>query len=194
MLHWLNGLLTWLRQHLFASAHGLIEAETGLFSVFDRVESAVLNAREAIQAEIRFWKNIKRDGPKAKWKTRVIVVPVAIDNIKDLIDELLHGIHDRIVDIHEAVRTLANVVHPPGPPHENGGAEAQAGAIANAQAWLTTIKLAMDDLAKTIEKTSDLVQFLHSLRERITNLDDVFLPQNNPRKWETRHDRARIRE
>lgn len=191
MLNWLRRLLSWLASHLFSTASGFIESETGVYEVFADIEGDVLNAKAAIQAEIEFWRNIRIEGPSGRWKTRVISVPSAIEHIKDLVDELLHGIHDRVTAIHDSVLTLKNVIHPPGPPHEQEGAEAQAGVLANAQAWLATVKLAMVDLKDTVHQASDLIQFLHDLRVRITNLDDIFLSQGTSRKVVDVHYRKR---
>ncbi len=192
MINLLRRLLAWLGGNLFSTASNFVEAETGVYEVFASMEADVLNAKAAIQSEIEFWRNIRRDGPpNSHWKTKVISVPRAIDQIKELVDELLHGIHDRVESIHGSLSELANVVHPPGRPHEQEGAEAQAGALANMQAWLTTVKLSMVRLQDTVHQASDLIQFLHDLRARITGLDDIFLPQGSTKKVVDAHYRKR---
>lgn len=157
LLHLLAGLFT-----------SAVDAETGVFDAFfhiqDDVHAFVLNVRQ-----------FERFDFNPQWKTRVISLPAAWDSIQDLIELIFHGFRDKFIELERAVTVVVNVLK------DSTGRVPDEGpsGIANVQAKLATMKLAMVHFQQAFHAALELETMALDLKQRLESLDDIFLPQGS---------------
>lgn len=180
----ISGIGDWLRRlgralsHLFVQA---VDTETGVFDAYFSMSDDI----HAFVANLRGFRRFEFD---PKFKTRVINVPRAYDAINDLLDIIIHGLRDKFTELGDRVTTIKNTLEPSHAPPEEG-----AGAVANVQAQLATFKLACVHLKEAFHDALEIEQMLLDVKQRLETLDDLFLPQGNPKQIVDKHYRARIR-
>ena len=158
-----------------------VDAETGAFTAFFAIKDDIT----AMIARIDGFKRFTFD---PKWKTRVINVPRAVEGFQDLYDIIFHSLRDKFDELRQAVETVVATIEQHPPPGDEGPS-----GIANVQARLTTIKLAIVNFQAAFHLALDLEQTLLDIKQRIETLDDLFLPQGNTKKTVDEHYRKRQR-
>ncbi len=165
------------------------------FTTFDNIEGDILAIRDDIvtiqsnvQLEIDKLRNFQFD---VRWKTRVINVPIAIEQIKDLIDEIFHQVIDRLKAIEAPIavmiQTLKTVRSATGPaPGE------QPSALTKVAASVSAIENGIGHVRTALDAARDVTSLFIDITQRIEGLDDVFLQQGNTRKRVTEKASVRI--
>ena len=154
------------------------------FSVADRVEARVQALVTNIDAlvlnvdkEIQAFKDFKFD---PKWKTRVINVPIAIDQIKDFIFNVPDDIIDTLKSTSADLKALFDLFKH-GPP---GSSPADSvGAIGKLTGWASAVDQSFEVLEKMVDDLGNIVDDLRQIREQIEGLDAFFLGQGRSRRW-----------
>ena len=135
-------------------------------------------------------KDLKKFDFDPKWHTRVVLVPQAIEGMQDLFDIIIHGFRDKFEDLHQALLELNDALHHKHTLRTSAGGAALVGAmveeVGNTSTALRAFRLAFKDAV-------DIVAMLDDVKKRVETLDDLFLPQTNPRKYVTEKLRKRIR-
>jgi hypothetical protein len=123
---------------------------------------------ENIRAEARKLKAFKSD---PKWKTRVIVVPRAIEQTHDLITSVTDEI---ATAFHDFGNNVKNLFHDPlGTPKEPGQKGAEIAGV------LTKVQGAIRELDGLFIALGGLVSALRKVRDELETFDSLFLPQGS---------------
>ena len=174
---WFRGLGSGIAS-LFTHA---VDTETGLFDAYFAISDDV----KAAVATLESFKHFTFD---PKWKNRVINVPRAVEGINDVVDIVVHGFKDKFTELKDVVEEIVNLVgESRGPPEEG------AGGLANVQSKLATIKLVTVKLKVAMHDVLQLEQMLADMKQRVETLEDLFLPQGNPKLTVDEHYRKRQR-
>jgi len=166
---------------------------TNFFSAADRVEARVKTLTDNIDAlikntetEIQNFKDFKFD---PKWKTRVINVPIAIEQIKEFIVNVPEDLIDTLKKASGDLRALFNLFEH-GPP---GTSPAEtAGALSHVVGFASAIDQAFEVLEGMVDDLTSIVDDIKQLREQVEGLDAFFLSQGRPRKFLTERSYKRI--
>lgn len=172
MLNWLSRLWHALVDAVFRTTAHAAESATQQVDVFTQLEADTLNLVQAV-------KDLKHFEFDPKWKTRVINVPRAIEGIQDIFDIVVHGFRDKFSEIHQSILTLkvalegANIGHFTSP-------EPQA-RLTKIVDWFGALYIALQAFEKAYHDATDIVSMVDDVKRRIETLDDLFLPQGNPK-------------
>lgn len=175
----------WFKQ-LGSSIAGMLgsveEREIGIlktvFAIEDDLKSAV--------AQLKGFKTFKFD---PKFKTRVINVPRAYEGIQDLLDIVIHGLRDKFTELRDSVVTLGHTLESTGGRlTDNEGPS----AVANVASKFAAIAVALESFQESFHTALEFEEMLLDIKTRLESLEDLFLPQDKPRKWVTEKLRKRV--
>ncbi len=180
MWQWLRRLWRLLVDAVLrTSAHAAESLEQHL-DVYTLLERDTLNLIHSVR-------DLKHFHFDPKWKTRVILVPQAIQGIQEVFDIVVHGFRDKFSQMYQAILTLKGALHAPPPsPDPQSAITRIVNIIGQVEVALRAFELAYKDL-------TDLVQMIDDVKQRIETLDDLFLQQGNSRVWVTEKLRQRVR-
>ena len=191
MLNWLRSLLNRLQAlfpGIFAKVHAAFEfifhAKKAFGDLFDAVQKLISDVENEID-------QIKHFSLNPHWQHRVIAVPRAIENIQRFPD-LFTTISDRVKDLVEQIKSKVSAAPEVNPDEIEALPEKAAGALEKAAAWLGMILDALVTIQQTIADLQSIVDSIREIREDLENLDGIFLPQHNPRRYTSERHRTRI--
>jgi len=157
--------------------HGIWDAVVGFFNattgIIDLADKTLTDGEKFVadtKAAIDEFKAFTFD---PKWKTRVILVPTAIDKTKELILSVVNSIHDDyfalISNLKAALKSgqqLKDV--------QKGGTQAVIGG-------LTDVKNFVNEIDQGILALDNFVQAITAITKELETFDSIFLPQTNKR-------------
>ena len=156
------------------------------------IDDDLADLRAIIDDWIEIQKNFKTEVQKLKdfkfnphWKTRVINVPIAIEQVKDLIDEIFHQVIDRVKDIIQPIEDSVNaaqIVQSTRPVAGVGEPTGFARTLNKAETLAGYIRFGFQESRKAFDAAKELTELFLDITHRIEKLEDVFLQQGNPRK------------
>ena len=122
------------------------------------------------------------------WKSRVILVPKAIDNFRTLIHDLTSGLRDKFIEIARPFNTFTHTLHllslaagsdplAGGP----GGPSKVVTAFGELQDFISGLDSMIGEFGTAIKDASDFVTLFDRVLQDIQHLDDLFLSQKSPR-------------
>ena len=161
----------------------------------DQKTDSVLDLWDTLHRDTLNLVNALKDIPKfdfdPKWNSRVINVPRAIEGIREVFDIMTHGFHEKFAELMQAILTLKNALHDTVHhlPQNPEGAAIVTKIVNQVGAGVT----ALVAFQKAYTKVTDIAQMLDDIKRRIETLDDLFLPQGNPKKVVDEHYRKRQR-
>lgn len=171
----MNWLLNKILEELKALLHAIgglfttaVNAETGLFDAFFKMQDDVAAFRSAILQLGKFDFN-------PKWRSRVISLPRAWDGIQDLFEILRHGFTGKFQELFHAIETVKNVIEQSAQRQPDEGPS----GLANVQEKLTVFKLAVTDFEVAFHAALDISQMALDVKNRLESLDDIFLPSGS---------------
>jgi hypothetical protein len=138
--------------------------------------------KENITEEIQKLKDFEFD---VRWKTRVINVPIAIEQIKDLIDEIFHQLRDRIqttVQSFEDVVESIKILRKQPPVVGAGEPTGFARTINKAETAAGYIRFGFQETRAAFDAAKDVTELFVDITERVRTAEDVFLSQKNKRQ------------
>lgn len=178
---------------MFNWIRSVINAVTGFFgrlfsaevNVVDNITGIVANyrtGRSQIEDGVERLKNFQFD---PRWKTRVINVPIAIEAIVALYDEVFGDFKERLGQIIEPVHQLQLIFH----------ADKEQAGLTEVPSGLSRTAVKIDEIATMIAQiktaTDTALTFTQAFDDIIINLetlDAIFLGQTNPRRVERLED------
>ena len=171
-----------------ATSRGEAIAETALQLIF-HADNLTTDKISAIAADIRrLGASIKVETDRVKafkidvrWRSRVINVPIAVDNFKQLLSELTTGLREKLqtierpfLDFKETVKLLAA---PPSDP----GVSKLASSFSEVENFIAALNVLVGDLATAIQDSLSLTALFDRVLQDIQHLDDLFLSQKSTR-------------
>lgn len=122
-----------------------------------------------------------------RWKTRVISVPNAVKNIKDLITQLSTGFKEKVDALRQPFITFKGglaafqeLSKAPDP-----GLSGFNKAIQEIENFIQLLNGLVGDVSNAIDAAADLRELFDRILNDIQHLDDVFLPSSSARKKTT---------
>lgn len=155
---------------------------TSFFTTFDNIEGDI----EGIHADVlTIISNVELEMQKlksfqfnVKWKTRVINVPIAVEQIKALIDEITHQLVDKIKEVE---RPIAIMIESLKANRRDPSDANKPSALAVVTVSVTTIENGIKAVRASISSLKDVTSLFIDITDRIEGLDDFFLQQGNSR-------------
>jgi len=129
-----------------------------------------------LQTEVEKLKTFEFD---VRWKSRVINVPIAIDQIRDLIDEIFHQLIDKLDSIFEPLKDLAGEIQELG--RQQTQTEDQVTLLAKIQGGIGFVQIAIHNVREAFDAAKDVTELFLDITNRIEHGSDLFLQQGNPR-------------
>lgn len=159
-------------------------------NVLDHVNSIVRNFQDgkaAITDGINMIRNFHFD---PRWKTRVINVPIAIEQVQEIYAALFSDFSERLRVLVEPVHQLSLIFHAEREnPDPLGGPSALARTAVKVDEIATMIAQ-LDDASKV---ALDFANLFDEIVGDLETLDVIFLSQRNKRRWVTEaHSRIRL--
>jgi methyl-accepting chemotaxis protein len=159
----------------------------------DRIESIAKDLKRlgaSLQVEAKRVQDFKID---VHWKSRVINVPKAIKQVKQLIHDLTTGLKEKVQTIEQPFVTFAHDLKliaetPPDP-----NVSALARGINEVQTFVTQLNILVGQVAAAIQSTLALTELFDRVLQDIQHLEDLFLQQKNKRKVEKLADGGSIK-
>lgn len=162
---------------LAAIWHFLLNTFTHYDQVADDAEDIAATVR-AIIANIK----AERDRVEAfridpRWKTRVISVPRAVENLQELRGAVLDGLHDKLQVIYAPVHEFALIFKTET--LEQGDPQQAVSALSKAEVKLGHVVTLIHQVREALHQIEDFVALFTQLRENVEGLDALFLPQGS---------------
>lgn len=129
-----------------------------------------------LQVEVEKLKTFQFD---VRWKTRVINVPIAIDQIRDLIDEIFHQLIDKVDSVLGPLKDLSAEIQELA--RQQTQSEDQVTALAKVQGAIGFVQTAVRNTRGAMDAVKDLSELFLDITNRIETGSDLFLQQGNPR-------------
>jgi hypothetical protein len=140
---------------------------------------------------INFLRDLREFDFDPKFQTRLISVPKAWDAFNELFDIIFHGIRDRFNELHVAVSALVASLKGRSP--AGGHFHDPGGTLANVVDYIGDLDVAWKQFGIAYHDAVNLVELIDDVKRRLETLDDLFLPQGNPKKTVDAHYRKRQR-
>jgi hypothetical protein len=166
----------------------LVAAEAALSIIFgadnltaEKISSIAKNLKRlgaSLQVEAKRVKDFKID---VHWKSRVINVPKAIDNFKQLLQDLTTGLKDKIQTIEAPFITFAHDLKliaetPPDPNISKFTA-----SVSELQDFVTQLNILVGQVDAALVSSLSLTALFDRVIQDIEHLEDLFLPQTSKR-------------
>jgi hypothetical protein len=153
--------------------------------IHDDVQTCIANSR----LEVEKLRSFKFD---PKWKTRVINVPIAIDQVKDFVDLLTKDFVERLKQIEQPVHDLV-LIWKNEQITKNLAQDQGVSGMSRAVHWLNEVQTTIHQIADAVHSASELTQLFNDITDKIKSAEPLFLQQGNSRQWITKHERQRVR-
>jgi methyl-accepting chemotaxis protein len=148
----------------------------------DRIESIAKDLKRlgaSLQVEAKRVQHFKID---IHWKSRVINVPKAVEQVKQLIYDLTTGLKEKVQTIEQPFVTFAHDLKliaetPPDP-----NVSALARGINEVQTFVTQLNILVGQVAAAIQSSLALTELFDRVLQDLQHLEDLFLQQKNPRQ------------
>lgn len=166
-------------------AAGAADAATHIEDDSAQIQAIVddwIEMRENITEEVQKLKNFEFN---PAWKTRVINVPIAIEQLRDLLDEIFHQVKDKFESIFEGFRDTATAISALKTSGSVRGAGEPTGlgrVVNEAENISGYVNFAFRATREAFDAAKDVTELFLDITTRIEKLEDVFLQQKNPRK------------
>lgn len=192
-MKWLKDMWSSIAGVLGAVAHFVFNAFTHYDTIADDVQHIVTTVQAAklnIEREVLEVKKFKFD---PRWKTRVINVPIAAQQILDLKALLLDDFKNRLQTITEPVHELSLILKTEASPNV-GDPSGAAGALAKTEVKLGHVVTMIHQVRQSLDEITNFIDIFRTLRENFEGLDALFLQQGNPKIVVDEHYRKRQRQ
>jgi hypothetical protein len=118
------------------------------------------------------------------WKSRVINVPKAVQQVKQLVYDLTTGLKEKVQTIEQPFVTFAHDLKliaetPPDP-----NVSALARGINEVQTFVTQLNILVGQVAAAIQASLSLTELFDRVLQDLQHLEDLFLQQKNRRQLE----------
>jgi hypothetical protein len=190
MVAWLKKVLGFLGQLIVAIAHFVFES----FTHYDEV---VADVNHIVHTWSAIKLNIEREVGKIRqfkfdphWKTRVINVPQAAEQIQDLKAMLFEDWKDRVDKVVAPVHELTLVLRQERAP-EVGDPQGAVNAMSKASVKLGHVVTMIHQVRDALDEVQSFVELFDKLRENLESLDSIFLPQGSSKTTVTETYRKR---
>lgn len=161
---------------------GLLGADNLTAERISAIAKDVKRLAASLDVEARRVKNFKIN---IHWKSRVINVPRAIQNFRDLIHDLTTGLKEKVLLIEQPFVSFEAGLKLIGKQPLEQGVSPLTRGINEAQQFLLSLNVLVGDLATALQSSLALTALFDRVINDIEHLEDLFLPQNSTRSKTT---------
>jgi hypothetical protein len=168
----------------------LLEFLTSSNEISNDVHTIIVDFQEleeSLKREIETLKNFKFG---VKWETRVINVPIAIDQVKALIDKISNTFHGKLQELLQPVKDLEVIFKQEAAPDPLGDRPSQ---LAKANVKYNHVVSAIHSMSVAMTDIKDMAELFEEITNDIQNLEPIFLQQGNSRMRAPEGERPFIR-
>lgn len=158
-----------------------------LFNAFTHYDQVAADAEDIAATVRRIITNIQAERDAIKrfkfsphWKSRVISAPRVVENLQDLKGAVFDDLHDRLEKIYAPVHEFALIFKTEA--IESGDPQQAVSALSKAEVKLGHVVTMIHQVRDALHEIEDLTALFDRLRVDTESLDELFLPQTNPRK------------
>jgi len=155
---------------------------TNWFSAADRIQKRIEafcvkvdSLIKNVEFEIQAWKDFEFN---PHWSSRVINVPIAVDQVREFVLDVPQEIIDKFKKSVADMRALFGLFEH-GPP---GTQVAPVGGLDKVVGWMSLLDQSFEILEFLVDDLQVIEDDLRAIRETVEHLDVLFLGQGNPRK------------
>lgn len=130
---------------------------------------------ESIKREIQTLKDFEFN---PHWKTRVINVPKAIDQVKALVDKTASKFRGKLQELLQPIKDLEVIFQQEAAPDPLGD---KPSALAKANVKYGHVVVAIHSMAIAMKDVKEMAEMFEELTHDIENLEPIFLQQGNSR-------------
>jgi hypothetical protein len=171
------GFIKGIAAILAAIWHFLFNAFTHYDQVSQDVEDIAVTVRSIIdnvKAERARVKEFKFD---PKWKTRVISVPAAVENIQELRGAVLDAFAGKMETLYQPIHEFSLIFKTEA--IEQGDPQQAVSALSKAEVKLGHLVTFIAQTKTAVHEIADFVDLFQTLRDNAEGLDVLFLPQGS---------------
>jgi hypothetical protein len=150
----------------------------------DTFDAAVQN----IEKEIQEIKDFQFD---VKWKTRVINVPIAAQQLQDLKTFVFETMKDKFIKVRDELKEFATIIKQETAKQDVGDPQ-NPSALSRATVTVHSVITEFSIVNTVLKDVMDLSGMFLELTQRLKTLDDLFLKQGNPRQRVTKPTTIRV--
>lgn len=157
----------------------LLEFFTSSNEISSDISTIIADAQElkaSLEREVQALKDFEFD---PQWKTRVINVPKAIDQIKALVEKIAQTFGGKFQQILQPFKDLHTLLQQEAAPDPLGD---KPSALVQASVKYGHIVVAVHSLATAMDDIKDMASLFEELTNDIKTLDTIFLQQGNSRE------------
>jgi hypothetical protein len=176
-------------------ARGAADAATG-------IESDIADLEGIIQDWTEMKANLSEEVQKLKdfefnphWKSRVINVPIAIDQIRELIDEIFHQVRDKLETIVQPFVIAVNAIKVVQQTSTQSTGRTRGGLVQtvnHAAGYAQYIRFAFSQSRAAFDAAKELTELFKDITDKLSGAEAIFLQQKNPRQSVTVKARERV--
>jgi hypothetical protein len=148
------------------------ESETKFFEFFFTIQDSVEKARQQIE-DFRHW-----EFDVDQFRTRVVSIPRAWEEIKTLKEEILDLYHGKLGRLEDDVKQFLAQFQPSRVPPSG----ADADALASTSLKISQVVAALNSMATILEDILDFTQAIDDIKKKLQDADTFSLQQGNSRK------------
>lgn len=149
---------------------------SGVLSDLQGIHDDWQELKANLQLEIEKLKTFQFD---VRWKTRVINVPIAVDQIRNLIDEIFHDLIDKLDEVLAPLKDLAGEIQELT--RKQSATEDQVTTLSKIEGGIAFVQIAVHNTRQAMDSVKDLSELFLDITHRIESGSDLFLQQGNPR-------------
>lgn len=175
-----------------ATGGGLGLAEAALQLIFnadnltaEKISSIAKDIKRlgaSLEVEANRVKNFKVN---VHWKSRVINVPIAVQNIKDLIHDLSVGLKQKVQSIEQPFITFAHDLKLIGEEVPDPNITRFTHALDQVQTFVTQLNILVGEVANALQSSLSLTALFDRVINDLEHLEDLFLKQSSKREKKT---------
>jgi polyhydroxyalkanoate synthesis regulator phasin len=170
----------------------ILAADNNISTQTTNIIEFVFTIQDTIEKAEQQWKDFKNwEFDWAQWKTRVISIPETQRAFEELKDKVIETFTVKLKRVSDEAKQLVADLKSQDHPEPTGGAEGDAGALANTIVKIENVISKLNHVATFVNDLLDFTQQIDDIKTQIQNLDGFFLSQASPRKTVT--DRYRKR-
>ena len=145
---------------------------------FDAIAKDVRRLGTELTVEAKRVKDFKID---IHWKSRVINVPIAIDNFKDLINDLTDGLKEKVHTIAVPFEDFRTVLKLGAAPPPDAGVSKLASSFTEVENFVAALNTLVGEVANALQASLSLTALFDRVIQDIQHLEDLFLSQKSKR-------------
>jgi methyl-accepting chemotaxis protein len=157
----------------------LFQAEVDIVDNLQHIVEKFDETKAAIEHEVQLLHDFQFN---PHWKSRVINVPIAVDQMKTLIATVVNAFKGKFELFKAPIHDLALIFKAESQPASD---QDKPSALARTAVKIDEIATMIKQLAKAMDEVANIAHVFETVTEQLQSLDSLFLSQGRPQKKQT---------